>query len=96
MTYHGFLVRGTRNCHSTAGALSLLRKLHIHFPMILRDQTVVQVIVFDLQENGISIHIVAWFQEVDHFGGDEDTVGVDGLHSDEAGVGERQLGLTVM
>lgn len=77
---------GARDGHTTAGALSLLGELHINLPMILRDQTVVEVVILDLQEDGLTVHIVPWPQEVDHFGGDEDAVAVDGLHSDEAGV----------
>ena len=87
MSHHGFLVGGARNGHTTAGALSLLGELQIYLPMVLGDQTVVQVIVFDLQKDGFAVHIVPWLQEVDHFGGYEDTIAVDGLHSDEAGVG---------
>lgn len=85
MSYHGFLVGGARNCHAAAGAFSLLGELHIHLPMILRDQTVVKVIIFDLQEDGLPVHVVPRLQEVDHLGGDEDAVAVDGLHGDEAG-----------
>lgn len=90
VSHHGFLVGGARNGHATAGALSLLGELDIHLPMILRDQTVVEVVIFDLQEDGLTIHVVPWLQEIDHFGGDEDTVGVDGLHSNEAGEGNEQ------
>ena len=90
MSHHGFLVRGARNGHTTAGALSLLGELYIHLPMILRDQTVIEVIIFDLKEDGLAIHIVPWLQEVDNFGGDEDAVAVNGLHSYEASVGNKQ------
>lgn len=90
MSHHGFLVGGARNGHTTAGALSLFGELHIHLPMIFRDKTVVEVIIFDLQEDGLTIHIVPRLQEVDHFGGDEDAVAVDRLHSYEAGVGNEQ------
>lgn len=58
--------------------------------MILRDQAVVEVVVLDLQEDGLTIYVVAGLQEVDHFGGDEDAVAVDGLHGNEAGEGKRE------
>lgn len=56
--------------------------------MILGDQAVVEVVVLDLQEDGLAVHIVPWLQEVDCFGGDEDAVAVNGLHGDEAGKGK--------
>lgn len=84
-SHHGFLVGGAGYGHTTAGALSLLGELHIDLPMILGDQTVVQVLILDLQEDGFAVHVVPRPQEVDHFGGDEDAVAVYGLHSDEAG-----------
>lgn len=87
VSHHGFLVGGSRNGHTTAGALSLLSELHIHPPMILGDQAVVEVVVLDLQEDGLTVHVVPRLQEVDYFGGDEDAVAVNGLHSDEAGGG---------
>lgn len=79
---------GARNGHATAGALSLLGELHINPPMILGDQTVVQVVILHLQEDGFTVHIVPRLQEVDRHRGDEDIVAVDGLHSDEAGEGK--------
>lgn len=83
--YHGFLVGGARDGHATAAAFSLLSELHIHPPMVLGDQAVVEVIVLHLQEDGLTVHILPRLQEVDRYGGDEDAVGVDGLHGDEAG-----------
>lgn len=89
-THHGLLVGRTGNCHTTASILSLLGELHIYLPMILRYQTVVEVIVFDLQKDGLTIHEVTWLQEVDNFRGDEYAVRVDGLNSNEA-VGNKTL-----
>lgn len=59
--------------------------------MILGDQAVVEVVVLDLKEDGLAVHIVPWLQEVDYFGGDEDAVAVNGLHGDEAGKGKRTV-----
>lgn len=59
--------------------------------MILGDQAVVKVVVLDLQEDGLAVHIVPWLQEVDYFGGDEDAVAVTGLHGDEAGKGKHTV-----
>lgn len=84
--YHGSLVGGAGNSHTTAGALRLLGELHVHLAVILRHQAVVEVVVLDFEEDGFTIHVVARLQEVHNFGGDEDAVAVDGLHSDEAGV----------
>ena len=84
--HHGFLVGGARNSHPTAGALRLFGQLDIHLPMILRHQTVVQIIVLNLQEDALTVHVVPRLQEVDHLGGDEDAVAVDRLHSYEAAV----------
>lgn len=76
---------GSRNGHTTAGALSLLSELHIHPPMIFGDQTVVEVVILDLKEDGLAVNTLPWLQEVDYFGGDKDAVAINGLHSDEAG-----------
>lgn len=84
-SHHGLLVRGARNSNATGGTLSFLGKLHIHISMILRDQTVVEVIIFDLQEDCLSVHILSRFQEVYHFGGDEHAIGVNKLHCNETG-----------
>lgn len=72
--------------HSTAGALCLLGELHVNLSVILGDQAVVEVVVFDLQEDGLPVHIIPRLQEVDNLRGDEDAVAVYGLDSDEAGV----------
>lgn len=50
----------------------------------------VEVIIFDLQEDGLAVHIVPWFQKVNHFGGDKDTVAVGGLHGNKAVMGYTQ------
>lgn len=84
MSHHGFLVGGAGYGHTTTGAFSLLGELHIHLPMILRDQAVVEVVILDLQEDGLAVNVVPRLQEVDHFGGDEHAVAIDGLHCDEA------------
>lgn len=83
--YHGFLVGGARDGHATAATFSLLGELHVNPPVVLGHQAVVEVIVLDLQEDGLAVHEVPRLQEVDRHGGDEDAVGVDGLHGDEAG-----------
>lgn len=86
---------GARDGHATAATFSLLGELHINPPMILGDQTVVEVIVLHLQEDGLTVHIVPWLQEVDRHGGDEDAVAVDGLHGDEAGEDKQSVEHTV-
>lgn len=52
--------------------------------MILGDQAVVEIIIFDLQKNGFPIHIFPKLEEVHDFRGDEHTVGVYRLHGNEA------------
>lgn len=52
--------------------------------MILGDQAVVKIIIFYLQKNGLPIHVFTRFKEVHSFRGDEHTVGVYGLHGNEA------------
>ena len=84
VSHHGFLVGGAGHGHTTTGAFSLLGELHIHLPMILRDQAVVEVIILDLQEDGLPVDEVPGLQEVNHFGGDEHAVAVDWLHCNEA------------
>lgn len=84
-SHHGFLVGGARDGHTAAAALRLLGELHVDPPVVLGDQAVVEVIVLDLQEDGVTVHVVPWLQEVDGHRGDEDAVAVDGLHGDEAG-----------
>ncbi|KAG7226980.1 hypothetical protein INR49_022326 [Caranx melampygus] len=54
-SHHWFLVGGARNGHTTAGALCFLGELHVNLPMILGDQAVVEVVVFDLQEDGLPV-----------------------------------------
>lgn len=87
---------GSRNGHATAGALSLLSELNIHPPMVLGDQTVVEVVILDLQEDGLAVNVLPGLQEVDYFGGDEDAVAINGLHSDEAGQRKTQLPFSTM
>lgn len=76
---------GAGDGDAAAGALGLLGELHVDPPVVLGDQAVVEVVVLDLQEDGLAVHVVPRLQEVDHFGGDEHAVAVDGLHGDEAG-----------
>lgn len=87
-THHGLLVRRARDGHATARVHGLLGDLHIHFPVVFGDEAVVEIVIFDLQENGLSVDIVPASQEVDGFGGDEHAVAVDVLHGDEAAEGE--------
>ena len=81
---------GAWHGHTTTGALCLLGELHIHLSMVLGDQAVVEVIVLDLQEDGFTVYKLPRFQEVHHLGGDEHTVGVYGLHCDEAEEGGKK------
>lgn len=87
VSYHGLLVGGAGDGHSTAGALGLLGELDVHLPVVLGDQAVVEVVVLHLQEDGLSVHVLAGLQEVHHLGRDEHAVGVYGLHRNEAGIG---------
>lgn len=58
--------------------------------MVFGDKAVVEVIIFDLEENGLSVYVVPTLQEVHGFGGDEHTVAIDVLHGYEAARGERR------
>lgn len=73
-----------RNGYPATSAFSFLGELNIHFSVIFGDQAVVKIIIFYLQENGFPIHIFPRLNEVYDFRGDEHTVGVYGLHSNEA------------
>lgn len=87
-THHGLLVRRARDGHAAARVHSLLGDLHVYFPVVFGDEAVVEIIIFDFQENGLSVDIVPASQEVDGLGGDEHAVAVDVLHCDEAAEGE--------
>lgn len=89
-THHWLLVGRAWDGHTTAGVGSFLGHLHIHLPVVFGDKAVVEVIVFDLEENGLSVYVVPTLQEVHGFGGDEDTVAIDILHGYEAAWGERR------
>ena len=52
--------------------------------MVFGDKTVVEVIIFDLEKNGLSVYVVSTLQEVHSFGGDEHAVAIDVLHGYEA------------
>lgn len=64
-SHHGFLVGGARDGHAAAAALRLLGELHVDPPVVLGDQAVVEVVVLDLQEDGVTVHVVPWLQKVD-------------------------------
>lgn len=64
--------------------------------MIFGDQTVVEVVILDLQEDGLAVNVLPWLQEVDYFGGDKDAVAINGLHSDEAGERKTQRPFSMM
>ena len=83
-THHRLLVGGAGDGHPTARVPCFLGHLHIHLPMVSGDETVVEVVVLDFQENGLPVYIVSTFQEVDSLGGDEHAVAIDVLHGDEA------------
>lgn len=58
--------------------------------MVFGDKAVVEVIIFDLKENGLSVYVVPTLQEVHSFGGDEHAVAINVLHCYEA-AWEREL-----
>lgn len=58
--------------------------------MVFGDKAVVEVIIFDLEENGLSVYVVSTLQEVHSFGGDEHAVAINVLHCYEA-AWEREL-----
>lgn len=78
-------MRGTRNGHAAAAALSLFGKLQVDLAVVSGDQAVVEVVVLDLQEDGVAVQVRAVLEEVHTFRGDEDAVAVDQLHRDETG-----------
>jgi hypothetical protein len=63
--------------------------------VIFGNEAVVEVIIFDLKENGLSVYIVPTLQEVHSFGGDEHTVALNVLHGYEAAQGERKMAVAV-
>lgn len=78
-------MRGTRNGHAAAAALSLFGELQVDLAVVSGDQAVVEVVVLDLQEDGVAVQVRAVLEEVHTFRGDEDAVAVDQLHRDETG-----------
>lgn len=52
--------------------------------MVFGDKAVVEVIIFDLEENGLSVYVVPILQEVHSFGGDKHAVAINVLHGYEA------------
>lgn len=80
---HRLLVGRAGDGHAAAGVHGLLGHLHVHLPVVFGDEAVVEVVVLDFQEDGLSIHVVPAFQEVHGFGGDEHAVAVDVLHGYE-------------
>lgn len=60
--------------------------------MVFGDKTVVEIIIFDLEENGLSVYVVPTLQEVHSFRGDEHAVAINVLHRYEA-AWERELGM---
>lgn len=52
--------------------------------MVFGDKAVIEVIIFDLEENGLSVYVVPTLQEVHSFGGDEHAVAINVLHCYEA------------
>lgn len=87
--HHGPLLGGAGHGQATAGAHSLLGELDVHVPVVLGHQAVVQVVIPDLQEDGIPVHAIPTLQEIHGLGGDEHTVAVDVLHSDETAAKEK-------
>lgn len=83
--HHGLLVRGSGDGHAAAAALGLLGELQVDLAVVPGDQAVVEVVVLDLQEDGVAVQVGAVLEEVDALGGDEDAVAVDQLHRDETG-----------
>lgn len=78
--HHWLLVRWAWDGYATAGICSFLGHLHIYLPMVFGDKAVVEVIIFDLKENGLSVYVVPTLQEVHSFGGDEHAVAINVLH----------------
>lgn len=89
--HHGPLLGGARHGHAAAGVHSLLGELDVHVSVVLGHQAVVQVIIPDLQEDGIPVHAVPTLEEIHSLGGDEHTVAVDVLHSNETATEEKML-----
>lgn len=81
--HHWLLVGWTWDGHATARICSFLSYLHIHLPMVFGDKTVVEVIIFDLEENGLSVYVVPALQKVHSFRGDEHAVAINVLHGYE-------------
>lgn len=77
-------MRLARNGYPATSAFSFLGELNIHFPMVLGDQAVVKIIIFNLKKNGFPVHIFPRLKKVHNFRGDQHTVGVYELHGDEA------------
>lgn len=82
--HHGPLLGGAGHGHAAAAVHSLLGELDVHVPVVLGHQAVVQVVILDLQEDGIPVHAVPTPQEIHGLGGDEHAVAADVLHGDEA------------
>lgn len=89
--HHGPLLGGAWHGHAAAGVHSLLGELDVDIPVVLGHQAVVQVIIPDLQEDGIPVHAVPTPQEIHGLGGDEHAVAVDVLHGNETATKEKAL-----